>query len=158
MQYRPQVRRDELTLEKVGDDLLVYDSRHLKAHRLNSIAAFVLRFSDGTRTVQEIASCLQTELGSPADDELVWFALEKLAKVDLLTEVVSAPQTLDISRRSLLRKARAAAAMVLVLPVIESVLAPSPAQAQPQLPPTPPLLPIPSIPIGPPLLPIPPLG
>jgi len=136
MEYRPEKRRDELILEKVGDDLLVYDSRHLKAHRLNSITASVLQFSDGTRTVHEIISCLQSELGYPADEELVWFALEKLAKVDLLTEVVSAPQNLDLSRRSLLRKARAAATIVLVLPVVESIVAPSPAQAQPVVPPS----------------------
>ena len=128
MQYRPKVRRDDLTIQEVEDDMVVYDGRHQRAHRLNSTAALVLRSSDGTRTIREIACRLPSDLpGSYGGEDRVWLALEQLAKADLLTEGLPLPPEWGLSRRALLQKAAAAA---LVLPIVETVLAPSPADAQ----------------------------
>jgi hypothetical protein len=120
MLYRPEIRRDGLMMLPVGDDLVVYDARHRRAHRFNAPAACVFASSDGTRTVQEIASRLQTELGLPEDEELVWLALDQLAKAELLKK--APPQDLSTSRRSLLRNVAAAGAL---LPIMESVATPS---------------------------------
>lgn len=58
MSYHPQVRQDDLTIKETGTDLVVYDARQRRAHRLNKTAATVFRHSDGTRAVQEIALLL----------------------------------------------------------------------------------------------------
>jgi hypothetical protein len=123
MSYRPAVPHDDLAMQETGGDLIVYDSRNQRAHCLNSIAASVLRYSDGTRTVSEISSQLSCEQGLPENEALVWAALDELAKAGLLTEAVMAPPTLGASRRSLLRAA------AITLPLIESILVPSPLAA-----------------------------
>lgn len=55
----------------------------------------------------------------------VWVALDDLAKADLLTTLPPSPQDLSLTRRNLIKKA---AAVGLALPIIESILAPTPAQ------------------------------
>jgi hypothetical protein len=111
-------------IQGVGDELVVYDSRHQRAHTLNSIAATVFRYSDGSRTIDEIASHLSSDQGLPQNEELVWLTLEQLAKADLLTEAVQTPRTLSADRRSML------VAAAIALPFIESILVPSAASAR----------------------------
>jgi len=122
MTYQPEVRRDELTIREVGQELVVYDDRHRRAHRLNKAAASILRASDGTRTVDEIALLLSNDADPKERTELVWMTLQDLSQADLLTAAITPPGDLDRSRRNLLRKA---AVIGLALPVLESIIAPS---------------------------------
>jgi hypothetical protein len=123
--YKPEVRRDELTIREVGPELVVYDARHQRAHRLNKAAAPILRASDGTRTVDQIAFLLSHDLGAKERTELVWVTLQDLSQADLLKAAITPPGDLDRSRRNLLQKA---AVIGLALPVVESVIA-QPAKA-----------------------------
>jgi coenzyme PQQ synthesis protein D (PqqD) len=125
MSYKPQVRRDELMIREVGQELVVYDARHRRAHRLNKAAAPILQASDGTRTVGEIATLLSDDLDVQERSELVWATLQDLSQADLLTAPIAPPRELGRSRRNLLQRA---AMIGFAVPVIESIVAP-PAEA-----------------------------
>jgi hypothetical protein len=79
--------------------------------------------------VAQLASLLHSELGLPANDELVLLALDELEKNNLLAEKGAASTTTDsLSRRRMIRRLAAATGIGLMLPVIES-LRPPPAEA-----------------------------
>jgi len=124
MQHKPLVRLDEVSTQEVGDELVVYDPRHQQAHRLNSIAASVFRYSDGTRTVRDIGYRVSSDHGLPEDEGVIWSALGELANADLLTHEVIDPSARSASRRGVLLAAALSA------PMIISIAVPSPASAQ----------------------------
>jgi hypothetical protein len=118
MPYRPEVRLDELTIREVKDELVVYDGREKRAHRLNKTAAPILQASDGSRTVDQIASLLPDDLDLKDRTGLVWLTLHDLSKAGLLTAAIPSANV-DRSRRNLLQRA---AFIGLTLPVVESIV------------------------------------
>jgi len=121
---RPAVRRDGIIVRDLADETVVYDRRSHEAHCLNRTAAAVFRAADGTRTVEEIATGLDT---GPADaverGAAVRLALAELERAGLL----DTPSDGAASRREVLRRVGKGAA--LLLPAVVSVLAPTPAEA-----------------------------
>src|SRR6476646_3932681 len=87
----PQARQDELFIEELGEELLVYDARHFRAHRLNPTAAWIWRHCDGRKTIAEAARLLADELQQPVDEELVWLGLETLDSAHLLITPLRRP-------------------------------------------------------------------
>jgi hypothetical protein len=124
--HMPRARTDGLIVEKFADETLVYDLRRHKAHCLNSTAALVWRRCDGRTTVAEVAATLQQELSVPASEAVVWMALERLARAQLMMTRVTVPESrARRTRRALIR----AAGISLLLPVVESIVAPHAAEA-----------------------------
>jgi hypothetical protein len=103
---KPQAREAGLVIEELDDELLVYDLEHHKAHCLNRTAALVWKHCDGKTAADGIASRLRQETKTPIDDEVVWVALRRLGKANLLCERVAPPQesAFQSSRRDLLKK------------------------------------------------------
>ncbi len=121
----PRARRDELVVEELPDETLVYDLKRHKALCLNRTAALVWRHCDGRTSVADIAALLNKELEVPADEAVVWMALDRLDRAHLLSESVTLPaDRARYSRREMLRTLRRAAGISLLLPVIESIVAP----------------------------------
>lgn len=122
----PASRTDGLVVTELMGEVLVYDLERHRAHCLNAAAAVVFKHCDGTRSVDELASLLQRELGAAADPDCVWLALDHLGKARLLQQRIRRPPGAGRpSRRELLRRVGAA----ILLPAVTSVLAPTPAQA-----------------------------
>lgn len=122
----PLAKKDGLKVQTVDQDTLVYDSTTDKAYVLNPSAAAVWKACNGQRTVPELAQLLNRE--TPTDEQVVWYALGQLN--ELLQEPVPVPQELArISRRKFLKRAGLVAAAV-AIPVVVSIVAPSPAAAQ----------------------------
>ena len=69
---KPVARTEELGVEEIGDELLVYDQRSDQAHCLGSAAARVWRACDGTRTVEEFSVALTLEKGTVAARSRSW--------------------------------------------------------------------------------------
>lgn len=123
---------------ELPDELIVYDLTCHRAHCLNRAAAAVFRRADGTRTVAEIALELEDPGGDRATREaIVRLALDQLAAAGMLeTTPDEMPQPAGVeldaggspSRRDALR--RLGTGVALLLPVVASVLAPTPADAQ----------------------------
>jgi hypothetical protein len=126
---RPLARADGLVVEALDSETLVYDTKSHRAHCLNSAAALVWRLSDGKTSVPEMVGEL-SNAGLPADESIVWMALDQLHRACLLEGNVVFPEAKTAySRRQMLRVLGLAAGMMLLLPAVDSVVAPLAAQA-----------------------------
>lgn len=124
---KPEKRREGLVVRELPDEVLIYDLERHEAHCLNSAAAFVFKQCDGRTTVREIAARLPGALELPADEGLVWMALDRLGKAHLLEGRVAPTDGTRFSRRMLLRRLGIGAAAL--LPLVSSIVAPTPAEA-----------------------------
>jgi len=121
----PRARQDEFVVEELEDETLVYDLERHKARCLNRTAALVWRHCDGRTSVAEVAALLQEQSATPTDEAVVWMALDRLSRAHLLSDPVTLPaDRAQYSRREMLRKLRRVAGITLLLPVIESIVAP----------------------------------
>jgi hypothetical protein len=119
----PLARSENLLVEELGDELLVYDRGSDEAHSLDATAAAIWRACDGANPVSSIASDLVLE------EAVVQSTVEQLGELGLL--LPWSFETAGHSRRALLRHGLVAgAAGVAAVPVIRSIVAPSAAQAQ----------------------------
>ena len=124
---KPRRRKKDLAVQNLLDEVLVYDLRNHRAHRLNRIAALVWRHCDGKKTVFQLARILEDKLDEPADRDVVLYALGRLARVGLLEG--KAPIE-GYSRRDFIRRLKKVGlAASVMLPVVTSIVAPTPAQA-----------------------------
>lgn len=130
---RPLARSDELEIQELGDELVIYDVRADTAHALQPLAARVWRLSDGTRDVHALHAALVAD-ATFADVTVaeVWSALDGLADASLLADRVAPPGGEAVSRRSAVLRVTAAGALgALSVPgLITSILAPLPLDAQ----------------------------
>ncbi|HKS27444.1 MAG TPA: PqqD family protein [Pyrinomonadaceae bacterium] len=121
----PAARMDELVIQEVDGETLVYDLKSHKAHCLNRTAATVWKHCDGNQTVDEAARRVAIELRAPVTREVVWLAIDQLAKRGLLKNGMRRAHT--VSRRELMRRIGITAAVA--LPLVTSIMAPTTAQA-----------------------------
>ena len=126
---RPRRRVEGLLLRELAGELIVYDLEGHRAHCLNRAAALVFERSDGETSVRELARMLRRELGGAADEGWVELALAKLGEAGLLREGPEEPARRGAasSRREMLRRAGLASAAA--LPIVLSIVAPTPAMA-----------------------------
>ncbi len=121
----PRARQDELVVEELPDETLVYDLKRHKANCLNRTAALVWQQCDGQTSVAHVAALLEEQLATPTDEAVVWMALDRLGRAHLLSEPVTLPADgAQYSRREMLRTLRRAAGISLLLPVVSSIFAP----------------------------------
>ncbi len=121
----PRARQDELVVEELQDETLVYDLKRHKASCLNPTAALIWRRCDGQTSVAEVAALLEEQTATPTDEAVVWMALDRLSRTHLLSEPVTLPaDRAQYSRREMLRTLRRVAGISLLLPVIESIVSP----------------------------------
>jgi len=132
-QSLPLARKKSLIIKELPTETLVYDTENDKAHCLNETAALIWKNCDGGQTVAQLRELTEKETNSPVPEEMVWLALDQLEEFKLLETSVNPPLHLSgMSRRQMIRLVGAAG---IAAPVIISIVAPSPAQAQSLLPP-----------------------
>lgn len=122
----PRARQEGLLHTPLNDELVIYDTDRNKAHSLNRVASLVWKHCDGQTEVGQIHQIVAQELQTPVDEQVVWLALQQLERNRLLEERVQAPINL-ISRREAARRFGKVA--VVVLPIVTSMLIPSPVAA-----------------------------
>jgi Coenzyme PQQ synthesis protein D (PqqD) len=123
---KPTRRTEGLVVVELMGEVLVYDRERNRAHSLNPPAAAVFRNCDGTKDVDDLARLLASELGAPVEPDCVWLALDRLGKARLLQERVRRPPEAGrLSRRELVRRV----GIGILLPVVTSIVAPTPVQA-----------------------------
>ena len=127
-QSLPEARKEGLIVQRMQEEVLIYDQDRHKAHCLNRTAALVWERCDGQTTVARIAEKLSKQTGEKVEEELAWLAVEELAKSRLL-EVGSGARVVSggMSRREMMKRAGVAAAIG--LPVVTSIVAPKATQA-----------------------------
>ena len=125
---KPRARQEDLVIQELPEETLVYDLKRDRAHCLNQTAAFVWRRCDGRTTTSRIAQALKEETKAPVDEKLVWLAIDQLGRNHLLQERLTPPPTYaGLNRRDVMRALGLTAAVA--LPVVASIVAPMPAQA-----------------------------
>lgn len=111
-------RREDLIVQKLGDEAIIYDRVSHRAHSLNRTASLVFEKLDGTTSLERVARDLKKTFGNAPEKELVAAAVNELAAADLLSPGAALP------RRSVLRGLAAG-----LLPVVASIAVPSAASA-----------------------------
>jgi hypothetical protein len=122
---RPLARTEDVIIEHIGDETIAFDKKHQKAHCLNKAAFVVWQHCDGRNSVNSLARLLPQGCDLPADRDLVLLALRQLKTAGLLDEKTPTP---SVGTRRELAK-RVALLGVTSVPVITSILAPTPAMA-----------------------------
>lgn len=125
MMIHPKARQDDLVVQELFDELVVYDLARDEVHSLNPTAARVWQGCDGQTSPAQLAGRLQPELVPAQAEALVWLALDRLGQAHLLEQKVVRPGGLKISRRQALQ---ALGISALLLPVVASLAAPAAAQ------------------------------
>src|SRR4051794_18492497 len=118
---KPQARIDELVVEEVGDELLIYDSAKKRAHCLSATAARVWRACDGQGSVEALSETLSlsAEDVSRTLDELE--ALELLERTGLEVLQSGSDEGDGITRRQMTMRTVKAGAAVAVAPIAYSI-------------------------------------
>ena len=126
---------DELVITQVGDELVIYDRVRDRAHSLNPTAAFVFQHCNGQTSTDQLTALLAAEhhLSQERAAQVMWLALQLLEEAHLLKWRAKRGAR-PLTRRRILMMAGAAAATTvaafkLELPVVTSILAPTPAEA-----------------------------
>jgi hypothetical protein len=117
---RPVARSEEVLVQHVESETVVYDERVKTAHALRPLAAAVFMYADGNNTVDEIAELAAYRLDQSVSVADVTEALEQLEACDLLElqgDILSA----GISRRTALKTFAAAGAGTML---VSSIVAP----------------------------------
>lgn len=143
----PRARSEHLVIEELDGEVLVYDTERHHAHNLGGLAAAVWRACDGRRTPAEIAAVVAGSYPE-SDQASIADALRQLRARHLLSTpgVAATPTGASddagdaddagarvadrmVSRRRALRRIGIGMAAGLAAPIIQSIVAPTPAHA-----------------------------
>lgn len=122
----PVARKDDLVIQELKDEVLIFDTRTNKAHCLNRTAAAVWMFCDGQNTVSDISKFLEKENGAKISENLIWLAIDQLNERELFEEKFET-KFAGQNRREMIKKIGLAA--VVALPIVASITAPTAALA-----------------------------
>jgi len=119
----PKSRTDQIVVQELNGEILIYDLRDNRAMCLNEMSSAVWQACDGSNSVADIAKKVGNE-------DIVWLALAQLKEEKLIDAVPALSEKFDgqSSRREAVRKI--ALGSMLALPVIATLVAPPPAAAQ----------------------------
>jgi hypothetical protein len=126
----PRARSAGLVVETLADDTLVYDLDSHTAHCLNRTATLVWRRCDGHTALSAMAAIVGREVGIAASERLVCTGVKQLHRARLLEDVPpAAMRGPDYARREVIRALGLTGAAALLVPFVESIVAPVPAEA-----------------------------
>lgn len=121
---KPLSRKENIVVQELEGEVLVYDLGNNKAFCLNETSAIVWEACDGNRSIPEISELVGKKLNSSANEELVWLALDQLKNEQLLNDSENLEITFNgLSRREAVRKVGLAS--LVALPVIMGITAPA---------------------------------
>lgn len=134
MQKMPRARKTGLIVKEVDGEILIYDQERNQAHCLNPTAAKIWKYCDGQTTLAAAGASLSRDLDAPIDETLVQYAVDQFAADHLLETEVGMPAFMipGLNRRQMVRTLGLAAAVA--VPLVTSIIAPTPAQAATCLP------------------------
>jgi len=133
---KPLARKDNIVIQKLKGETLIYDLKENRAFCLNETSTLVWELCNGTRTVAEISAELRRRLKAQVSSEIADLAIHQLSNDNLL-EDGAADYFSGVSRREAIRKVGFAS--VITLPMISSLVAPNALNAQSGGTPSPPV-------------------
>jgi hypothetical protein len=123
----PPARSEDLLVELVGEETVIYDLTSKEAHCLKPLAGLVFAAADGRATHDELAERATKELGHPVSGAEVGEAIEQLTDRSLLDVPLAIRD--GLSRRQVMRRTAFAGAAAFAAPLITSIVAPTAAMA-----------------------------
>lgn len=133
----PAARKANLIVQKLADELLIYDLDQHRAHCLNQSAALVWKYCDGKTRAASVVERVRDELQLALDQDAVWLAVGQFHKRGLLESTPRPAYKPKVNRRALMLRLGAAA--IIGVPLVRTIVAPQAAQAAtcaPCVPPT----------------------
>lgn len=125
----PLSKSNNLVVQELEKEILIYDLNINKAFCLNETSAIVFQLCNGSNSVAGIADLVSKKLKTLVSEDFVWLAIEELKKNNLLENKDQLNNHFKgLSRREIVK--RVGLATMIALPIISSVVAPSAAMAQ----------------------------
>lgn len=125
---KPLNRKNDLVVQELPGEILIYDLKTNKAVCLNETSALIWEACDGTKSVDELSRLITKRLKSPVNEDFIWLALEQFKRENLLADADTiVPDFGGLSRREVIRKV--GFATMVALPLISAVIAPNSANA-----------------------------
>lgn len=122
----PVARKEDLVIQELQDEILVFDIKTSKAHCLNTTASAVWKYCDGNNTISDISELFKIQTGANVPDNLIWLAIDQLNERELLEEKFES-KFAGQNRREVLKKI--GLVTVIALPIVASITAPTAALA-----------------------------
>ncbi len=124
----PKARKENLVVQELDGEVLIYDLNTNKAVCLNETSVLVWQACDGIKDVSEIRDLLGKQLKSPVNDDFVWLALDQLKEENLIENTDELETKFaGVSRREVIRKIGLGS--MVALPIVASLIAPLAAHA-----------------------------
>lgn len=124
----PKSRQNDIVVQRLEDEVLIYDLSSHKAFCLNDTSGLVWQMCDGNRSVGDIAGEIGRTMKTSVSEELVKLAIDGLKKDNLLENGAEIETNLSgLSRREVIKKIALTSAVA--LPIISSLVAPKAASA-----------------------------
>jgi hypothetical protein len=121
---RPKTRNENIVVQAIENEILIYDLKTNKAYCLNETSALIYQLCDGKNSVADISLKLSQKLNQPITEDVIWLALDSFKKDNLLEEGEQFAINFNgLTRRQVVKKVGLSS--LLVLPVIASVVAPA---------------------------------
>ena len=121
-EQRPRARKEGLLIERLPDEVLVYDVDRKKAHCLNKSAALIWHHCDGKTSVEGISRILQQQDPGKVNGDMVWLGLDQLYEARLIeTRAIRPGLKGKLSRRDLVKRV----GLAVSIPLVASILAPT---------------------------------
>lgn len=122
-QVVPKARKENLVVQELDSEVLIYDLNTNKAFCLNETSTLIWQACNEGKTVAEISKSISKKLNSPVNEDLVWLALDQLKKENLIENKEEIVVDFGgMSRREVIRKV--GLATVVALPLVSSLVAP----------------------------------
>lgn len=126
---KPNGRKQNLVIQELDNEILIYDLDKNKAYCLNETSSLVWRLCDGSNSITDISQEIGKQLNIEANEDLVWLAIDQLKKEKLIANGDELTSKFEgISRREAIKKV--GLATMIALPVVTGLTAPTAAFAQ----------------------------
>lgn len=124
MKTTPKARQNNITIQELTDEVLVYDLKADKAFCLNETSKFIWEMCNGKNSITEITNKLSRHYKKNISEDLVYLAISQFEKDGLLANESGefSDYFAGMSRREVIRKVGFAS--VIALPIISSIVAP----------------------------------
>ena len=83
--FLPAVKKENIVVQELDNEILIYDLKDNKAFCLNEASAIIWQLCDGTKTVSQISQTAGKKLNSKISEDFVWLALDQFKKDKLIS-------------------------------------------------------------------------
>lgn len=128
MKNTPKARQEDLVIQELENEVLIYDIKSNKCFCLNETLKLIWQFCDGKNPVDEISNLMSRKLKNLVSENFILLGLYELDRENLLEKNNAELAFLKSSRREIIKKIGFAS--IIALPIISSIVAPRSLSAQ----------------------------